>query len=167
MGNTWPFVRTASPSAPVIDGSVGLPHSWHSPSPGSARKTARSVRGWPSTCHYREEDHQKQLSWGPLVMQREVRNEEGWSVSAVAFQSAAASSAHCQDEGNSVPTPPPPSSLPTVGAVSGRWCSHLLSPALRQQSPRSTWGDLGCQTWLFEGILLQQILPTVFILNIL
>lgn len=107
MGNTWPFVRTASPSAPVIDGSVGLPHSWHSPSPGSAHKTARSVRGRPSTCHYREEDHQKQLSWGPLVMQREVRNEEGWSVSAVAFQSAAASSAHCQDEGNSVPTPPP------------------------------------------------------------
>lgn len=108
MGNTWPFVRTASPSAPVIDGSVGLPHSWHPPSPGSARKTARSVRGRPSTCHYREEDHQEQLSWGPLVMQREVRNEEGWSVSAVAFQSAAASSAHCRDEGNSVPTPPPP-----------------------------------------------------------
>lgn len=116
MSNTWPFVRPASPSAPVIDGSFGLPHSWHQPSPESAHKTARSARGRPSTCHYREKDHQKQLSWGPLVTQREVRNEAGWAVSAVAFQSAAASSAHCWDAGNSVPTPPCPPSLPTVGA---------------------------------------------------
>lgn len=107
MSNTWPFAQPASPSAPVIDGSFGLPHSWHPPSPGSARKTARSARGRPSTCHYREENHQEQLSWGPLVTQWEVRNEEGWSVSAVAFQSAAASSARCWEVGNSVLTPPP------------------------------------------------------------
>lgn len=100
MSNTWPFVQPASPSAPGIDGSVGLLHSWHLPSPGSARKTARSARGRPSTCHYKEEDHQEQLSWGPLVMQREVRNEEGWFI---AFQSAAASTARCRDEGNSFP----------------------------------------------------------------
>lgn len=144
MSNTRPSVRPASPSAPVSDGSVGLSHSWRPPSPGSARRTAKSARGRPSTCHYREEDHQEQLSWGPLVTRWEVRKEEGWTVAAAAFQSAAASSARWWEEGNSVP---PPRRLWELW-VGG---SHLLSSALRQQSPRSTRGGSGCQ-WIAAAV---------------
>lgn len=147
MSNTQPFVQPASPSAPVNDDSVGPSHSWHPPSPGSARKTARSARGQPSTCHYREEDHQEQLSWGPLATRWEVRNEEDWAVVAAAFQSEAASSTRWE-EGNSVPDGPPHSRRMWELWVGG---SHLLSLALRQQSARSTRGDSGCQ-WIAVAV---------------
>lgn len=88
MRNIWPCEQLAAPSAPVIDSSAGHSHSWHPPAPGNARKSARSGRALPSTCHYREKYHQEQLSWGPLETQQEqheVGDEEGWSTAVLAF----------------------------------------------------------------------------------
>lgn len=53
MRNTWPCAPPASPSAPATDSSAGQSRSWHPLAPGSARKSARSGRARPSTCHYR------------------------------------------------------------------------------------------------------------------
>lgn len=160
MRNTWLFAQSASLWAQVIDGSAGQSRSRHPPAPGNARKPARSVRGLPSTCHYREEDHEEQLSWGPLEIQweqQEVSDEEGLicCCASILISSNPLLSLTRRWESQSP--------LLSVRAVSGKQCRHLLSPALWQQHSRSSWGYLN-KKWGYMGVWRQALAKRLYIM---
>lgn len=160
MRNTWLFAQPASLWVQVIDGSAGQSRSRHPPALGNARKPARSVRGLPSTCHYREEDHEEQLRCGPLEIQweqQEVSDEEGLICCCASILISSNTFLLVPRRRESQwPTL-------TVRAVSGKQCCHLLSPALWQQHSRSTWGYLN-KKWSDMGVWRQALAKRLYIM---